>query len=143
MLVDLNFRLAEDELAFMADDCGIEVLFADAERLPVAHALPRCASLREVIEIGAPPTRSSRPARPPRAPGVDEHAPATISYTGGTTGTPKGVMLSHGNLLANARHNLIATGHTAERPLAARVPDVPRRRHGQRARLHLGRRRPR
>ena len=39
---------------------------------------------------------------------------AAISYTGGTTGTPKGVMLSHGNLLANAQHNLAATGHRAD-----------------------------
>ena len=33
---------------------------------------------------------------------------AAISYTGGTTGLPKGVMQSHGNLLANAKHMLIA-----------------------------------
>ena len=39
---------------------------------------------------------------------------AAISYTGGTTGRPKGVMLSHGNLLANAQHNLAATGHRAD-----------------------------
>ena len=45
---------------------------------------------------------------------MDEDALATISYTGGTTGTPKGVMLSHRNLLANAMHNLAVTGHSCE-----------------------------
>ena len=39
---------------------------------------------------------------------------AAISYTGGTTGTPKGVMLSHRNLLSNALHNLSVTGHARE-----------------------------
>ena len=55
-------------------------------------------------------------------PSVPEATLAAISYTGGTTGTPKGVMLSHGNLLANARHNLIATGHRPERPVPPRLP---------------------
>ncbi len=33
---------------------------------------------------------------------------AAISYTGGTTGLPKGVMQSHANLVANAKHMLLA-----------------------------------
>jgi long-chain acyl-CoA synthetase len=110
VLVDLNYRLADEELAFMIDDAGVELLIADAERLPVAHRLrERCARLREVLaedELGGGP-----PVAPP---GVDEDALATISYTGGTTGTPKGVMLSHRNLLANAMHNLAVTGHSCE-----------------------------
>ena len=103
VLVDLNYRLAEDELAFMVEDAGIELLIADAERLPVARRLARRA-LGEDELVGSPVD----------PPGVDEDALATISYTGGTTGTPKGVMLSHRNLLANAMHNLAVTGHSCE-----------------------------
>ena len=39
---------------------------------------------------------------------------ATILYTSGTTGEPKGVMLSHGNLISNARATLEAFGHEPE-----------------------------
>jgi long-chain acyl-CoA synthetase len=111
VLVDLNWRLAEDELAFIVDDCQIEVLIVDSERLVVGQALNRrCSSLRQLVVEGNDYEQLLRsPLRP--APAVDDHALATISYTGGTTGRPKGVMLSHANLLANARHNLIATGH--------------------------------
>jgi long-chain acyl-CoA synthetase len=108
VIVDLNFRLAPAELEFMADDAGLELVLADRERLPVARRLGR-----PVIRIA-----DEYEALLDRAPvvplGVDGDTLAAISYTGGTTGTPKGVMLSHENLLANARHNLIATGHTAQ-----------------------------
>ena len=75
VLVDLNFRLAAEELAFMVDDAGIEVLVVDAARLDVARGLrERCAGLRQLI-LDAPrpttasPTRTSRPGRPPPIPG--------------------------------------------------------------------------
>ncbi|HEY7530790.1 MAG TPA: long-chain fatty acid--CoA ligase [Gemmatimonadota bacterium] len=38
-----------------------------------------------------------------RAASVDPHAPATILYTSGTTGLPKGVLLTHENILSNIR----------------------------------------
>ncbi len=120
VLVDLNFRLAEDELAFIVDDCEPEVLIVDPEQLEVGRALrSRCASLRTLVLdapgrhpddcLGYEDLIAGASADAERAP--EEHDLAAISYTGGTTGRPKGVMLSHGNLLANARHNLIATGH--------------------------------
>jgi long-chain acyl-CoA synthetase len=122
VLVDLNHRLTLKELAFLIDDSGLELLLVDGERIELGNALrERCGSLRALIYDGprACPdgwlAHEELIARPPALPpGVGEHELATISYTGGTTGRPKGVMLSHGNLLANARHNLVATGHRQE-----------------------------
>jgi len=122
VLVDLNFRLAESELAFISGDCEIELLIVDREQLDVARCLRAgCSSIRQlVLDDPGPCPEDCVPyeelvAREPiEMPVVDERSLAAISYTGGTTGTPKGVMLTHGNLLANARHNLIATGHGRE-----------------------------
>jgi long-chain acyl-CoA synthetase len=121
VLVDLNFRLAEAELAFMVDDCQLEVLIVDRDQLQVARALRnRCPSLRQLILDARGPDLDAADCihyeellanEPLESPDIGQGALAAISYTGGTTGMPKGVMLSHGNLLANARHNLIATGH--------------------------------
>jgi long-chain acyl-CoA synthetase len=106
VLVDLNFRLSIDELAFMVQDAAVDVLVADAKRRDVARELG-------VGVIGEDEWDALAATKPVDPPGVEGAALAAISYTGGTTGRPKGVMLSHENLLANARHNLIATGHTA------------------------------
>jgi long-chain acyl-CoA synthetase len=119
VLVDLNHRLTLEELAYMIDDSALELLMLGGERVELGNALlARCSSLRALIHEGPGPCPdewlayeeliTQEPAMPP---GLAEHELATISYTGGTTGRPKGVMLSHGNLLANARHNLVATGH--------------------------------
>jgi long-chain acyl-CoA synthetase len=119
VLVDLNFRLAEDELAFMVEDASVELLVVDRDQLEVARALrERCPSLRQLVLDAPAPVAGDCLAYEdlvalaggaPR--GAEPDALAAICYTGGTTGLPKGVMLSHGNLLSNARHNLIATQH--------------------------------
>jgi long-chain acyl-CoA synthetase len=63
-------------------------------------------SMAEVVARGGSTVRGDHTAEDAyrsRARSIDPQRLATIVYTSGTTGEPKGVMLSHGNLLSNAR----------------------------------------
>lgn len=130
VMVDLNLRLAVAELEFIVNDCEPQLLIVDEDTLALGLELrQRCASLSELVLISRdarplPPGDADAPegtiayeellaGEPAERRDRDQGELAGICYTGGTTGRPKGVMLSHGNLLANARHNLIATGHDA------------------------------
>ena len=117
---DLNLRLALPELAFMVDDCECAALLVDDEHLEVGRELMGlCPSLRRLVYIGSEPEPPADaipwdellqgPAVP--FPEFDEDTLAAIVYTGGTSGKPKGVMLSHRNLMANAKQFTIACGH--------------------------------
>lgn len=114
---DLNTRLALPELEFVVEDSGASVLAADAEHWEVACELRRrCPSLQQLIWMGdgdAPNGEVSwselaahDPAPVPRT--VDADSIAALVYTGGTTGLPKGVIQTHGNLVVNAKHLLWA-----------------------------------
>jgi long-chain acyl-CoA synthetase len=121
VLLDLNFRLSLPELEFIAQDSEPELLIVDAHQLELGRKLrDSCSTIQKLVFDGngecpgdCVPYEElvTRATGQPRR--VTPDTLAAISYTGGTTGRPKGVMLSHGNLLANARHNLIATGHTS------------------------------
>ena len=123
VLNSLNHRLALDELAFMIDDSGTRVLVSDDARLDVARdLLVRCEALEHIVHAGDGRAHDdcipyeallddSEPVAPPDLPA---ETLAAISYTGGTTGLPKGVMLSHGNLVANAKHFLFQDALTPE-----------------------------
>ena len=99
VLVPLNQRHSDAELRYALEDAGAKVLFAGR---PVGD-LPPC--VEAVIEVGEAYEALLAGAAPADFPeDVGEEDLAGLFYTGGTTGTAKGVILTHRNLVANAMH---------------------------------------
>ena len=103
VLVPLNTRLAQAELAHIVQHSGARVLITDRDAGPLG------ALVDHVIGTGDDYERLLAHSSP--GPGSVDLSPtdvAALFYTGGTTGLPKGVMLTHGNLVANAFNKILA-----------------------------------
>ncbi len=101
VVVPVNARLHPREVALIVADSGAEVLFVDSRG---AHAqgaeLDAVATLRRVVDTDAAEYERLIGTRELDVADADDDALAWLFYTSGTTGRPKGVMLSHRNLLA-------------------------------------------
>jgi fatty-acyl-CoA synthase len=105
VLLPLNIRLAAPELRFCLADSGASVLFRHPDQLDLEHDA-RTITLGEEYEA----LLASQAPTPFDADLVDESAPAELFYTSGTTGDPKGVVLTHRNLYLHAIHSALTNG---------------------------------
>ncbi|RSN06976.1 long-chain fatty acid--CoA ligase [Streptomyces sp. WAC 05977] len=102
MAVPLSFRLAAAELDYILADCTPSAIVVDERLLPLLDAAPNAASIGTVLVLGESYEEFLTAHEPLELPDVSEESTALIMYTSGTTGRPKGVMLSHRNLQMQA-----------------------------------------
>lgn len=118
LLVPLNWRLAAPELSAIVADCAPSVVLCDAPGQDALAALP--SSLLD----GVPRVRFERdtPAAPawttlrdratvgPARFEAVESDPLLVLYTSGSTGLPKGALLTHGSIAWNAINTVVGWG---------------------------------
>jgi long-chain acyl-CoA synthetase len=109
VLNPVNAMLTADELAYVVKDCGAKVLITTPERAKAVLNLKSEGGLKEIVVIGAPLAGTisfdellAGKADTIEPPGNAPEELSTICYTSGTTGFPKGAMLSHRSVVLNA-----------------------------------------
>ena len=105
VITPLNLLAPTDQLAWVLDHSDIEVLFySPAQKQSLFLALEK--TKRKFLLVELDPDAAVGPfmqCEPGILPSVSADQPALLMYTSGTTGTPKGVLLTHANLLHAAR----------------------------------------
>lgn len=91
-VVPLNFLLGDQEIAHMIQDSGIDTIVT----IPQLAVRVKDLALKVVDLTQLPPSPAA--ALAPRFPSPKPDDLAVLLYTSGTSGIPKGVMLTHGNL---------------------------------------------
>lgn len=121
MMLPLNWRLAAPELLFILNDSGAKGIVYDAEFEARVSPLATGSAANQRLRIDALQMGSDdAPEYEAALSGTDEYAvmppqlthdaPMTLMYTAGTTGHPKGVIITHGMTLWNVINISTPTG---------------------------------
>jgi fatty-acyl-CoA synthase len=121
IMVPLNFRLAVPELLYILRDSAPEMLIYSTEfaskvgeikaaGIPVLRYYRLGEGNAEDDPDFADYVEDSEISEPLKSPGADLSDPLFIMYTSGTTGDPKGAVLTHQNILFGAIHSLLGYG---------------------------------
>jgi fatty-acyl-CoA synthase len=117
--VPVNFRMTPPEIAFLVDDCEARVVVTEPVLASVATAVRDIAPLLADVIVAGGSTEDgllgyddllAEDGSAPPPVDIPNDSPALIMYTSGTTGRPKGAVLTHVNLTGQVMTNLFTTG---------------------------------
>lgn len=126
--VSINSIFKSEEVRYIVNDARAKVLFTTAELLPNVPR-PDCPSIEHTVLCeGAEPDEiplddwlaKGSPAF--RANNMQPDDPAALLYSSGTTGFPKGVTLTHNNIVTNIRTAAKYSGYKRDDRLACFLP---------------------
>lgn len=116
IVVQVNPMYQASELIHILNDSGTKVLIVLDKLMPLVNSIRSQTALEDVISISIdngkmPDELTANPTTGLQRATIDpKEDVAVLQYTGGTTGTPKGAMLTHFNVVANTLQSA-ATGH--------------------------------
>ncbi|WP_436795936.1 AMP-binding protein [Actinospongicola halichondriae] len=117
VLLPLNIRLSGAELRSILEQADARVLFRHPDQPDPGGSVAQVV-LDDHFEA-ALARQGTDPLEPPT---VDEHAAAEIFFTSGSTGMPKGAVLTHRSLYLHAVHNALTNSITGDDVIIHLVP---------------------